>query len=45
LVHQLLRLEPDFTVEQFRRRSPVSAGPLCDAYCTALVQAGVPLSA
>jgi len=41
-VHQLLRLEPGFTVERFRRRSPVSASPYAELYCDALAKAGVP---
>ena len=43
-VYQLLKLEPGFTVERFRRRSPVSASPYADLYCEALARAGVPLS-
>jgi TolB-like protein len=42
-VHQLLKLEPGFTVERFRRRSPVSASPYADLYCDALARAGIPL--
>jgi TolB-like protein len=42
--HQLLLLEPGFTVQQFRRQSPVSAGPLGEIYCEALARAGIPLS-
>jgi TolB-like protein/DNA-binding SARP family transcriptional activator len=42
--HQLLLLEPNFTVEQFRRKSPACAGPLGDLYCEALARAGVPTS-
>lgn len=42
--HQLLRLEPSFTVERFRRHSPSMAGPLGEAYCDALARAGVPVS-
>lgn len=41
--HQLLLLEPNFTVQRFRRQSPVSAGPLGEIYCDALARAGVPL--
>jgi TolB-like protein/DNA-binding SARP family transcriptional activator len=41
----LLRLlEPGFTVEQFRRRSPAFAGPRGELYCEAFATAGVPLS-
>jgi len=43
-LHQLLLLEPEFTVQQFRRRSPACAGPLGDLYCEALARAGVPAS-
>jgi len=42
--NQLLVLEPHFTIEQFRSRSPVSAGPLGEVYCDALARAGIPLS-
>jgi TolB-like protein len=42
--HQLLKLEPGFTVEQFRQRSPTSSAPYADLFCDALVRAGVPLS-
>lgn len=42
--HQLLRLEPGFTVGRFRQQSPASAGPLGEVYCDALAKAGVPLS-
>jgi tetratricopeptide (TPR) repeat protein len=42
---QLLLLEPNFTVGQFRHQSPASAGPLGEMYCDALARAGVPLSA
>lgn len=41
--HQLLKLEPGFTVERFRRRSPISASPYADLFCDALARAGVPL--
>ncbi|HYA59325.1 MAG TPA: BTAD domain-containing putative transcriptional regulator [Burkholderiaceae bacterium] len=41
---QLLLLEPNFTVEQFRRKSPACAGPLADLYCEALAKVGVPAS-
>jgi TolB-like protein/DNA-binding SARP family transcriptional activator len=43
-VGQLLKLEPDFTVAKFRQRSPTSAGPNGELYCSALAAAGVPLS-
>lgn len=43
-VRQLLELEPGFTVEQFRLRSPTMASPLGAAYCDALARAGVPLA-
>jgi len=42
--HQLLKLEPGFTVEQFRLRSPTSGAPYADLFCDALARAGVPLS-
>jgi tetratricopeptide (TPR) repeat protein len=42
--NQLLMLEPSFTVERFRRQSPVNAGPLGEIYCDALARSGVPLS-
>jgi len=41
--HQLLRLEPSFTVEQFRQHSPSSASPDAGLYCDALARAGIPL--
>ncbi|MGC2411385.1 MAG: BTAD domain-containing putative transcriptional regulator [Stellaceae bacterium] len=41
--HQLLKLEPGFTVENFRRRSPGSAAPHGELYCDAFARAGVPL--
>jgi TolB-like protein/DNA-binding SARP family transcriptional activator len=41
--HQLLLLEPSFTVQEFRRQSPVGAGPLGDICCDALRRAGIPL--
>jgi TolB-like protein/DNA-binding SARP family transcriptional activator len=43
-LRQLLLLEPEFTIQQFRRRSPACAGPLADVYCEALARAGVPAS-
>jgi len=42
-VRQLLKLEPDFSVAQFRERSPTCAGPHGDLYCEALASAGAPL--
>lgn len=44
-VHQLLLLEPGFTVEENRRRFPGSAWPFGDRYSEALFKAGIPLSA
>jgi TolB-like protein/DNA-binding SARP family transcriptional activator len=41
---QLLKLEPGFTVEQFRQRSPTSSAPYAEPFCDALARAGVPLS-
>jgi TolB-like protein len=41
---QLLKLEPGFTVEQFRQRSPTSSAPYAELFCDALARAGVPLS-
>ncbi len=43
-LHQLLLLEPQFTVHQFRCFSPLSAGPLGEVYCEALARVGVPAS-
>jgi class 3 adenylate cyclase/TolB-like protein len=43
-VQQLLRLEPDLTVEKFLNRYPGSAAPQAELYCDALAKAGVPLS-
>jgi TolB-like protein/DNA-binding SARP family transcriptional activator len=43
--HQLLMLEPAFTVQQFRRHSPAATGPLGELYCDAFATAGIPLSA
>ena len=43
-VHQLLQLEPGFTVEENRRRFPGSAWPFGEIYSDALARAGVPLS-
>jgi tetratricopeptide (TPR) repeat protein len=41
-VRALLKLEPDLTVERFRKRYPGSASPHADGYCDALAGAGVP---
>jgi TolB-like protein len=41
-VRALLKLEPDLTVERFRKRYPGSASPHADGYCDALARAGVP---
>jgi TolB-like protein/DNA-binding SARP family transcriptional activator len=41
--NQLRLLEPTFTVEQFRRRSPAYAGTLGERYCEAFERAGIPL--
>jgi TolB-like protein/DNA-binding SARP family transcriptional activator len=41
-VEELLRLEPRFTVEQFRERSPTNGSSLGAAYCDALARAGLP---
>jgi TolB-like protein/DNA-binding SARP family transcriptional activator len=43
-VHQLLLLEPGFTVQEFRRRFPGAGRPLFEGYCDAFASAGVPLS-
>ncbi len=40
---QLLKLEPDLTVERYRRRFPGSATPTGQLYCDTLARAGVPL--
>src|SRR5205814_1809659 len=40
--NQLRLLEPTFTVEQFRRRSPAYAGALGERYCEAFERAGIP---
>jgi adenylate cyclase len=40
--HQLLLLDPSFTLEKFRR-SPASFGPLGELYCGAFARVGVPL--
>ncbi len=44
-VHQLLVLEPGFTVQQFRDRFPGGARPIGELCCDALARAGVPYSA
>ena len=41
-VHQLLSLEPNFTVEKFRLKSPAGTGEIGDRFCDALARAGVP---
>jgi TolB-like protein len=41
--NQLRLLEPGFTVQQFRRRSPACTGTLGERYCDAFARAGVPL--
>jgi TolB-like protein/DNA-binding SARP family transcriptional activator len=43
-LHQLLLLEPQFTVQQFCCQSPLCAGPLSELYCEALARVGVPVS-
>jgi TolB-like protein/DNA-binding SARP family transcriptional activator len=43
-VHQLLSLEPRFTVEKFRLNSPAGTGTIGEIFCDALARAGVPLS-
>lgn len=43
-LRQLLLLEPQFTVQQFRCRSPFCAGPLGELYCEAFARAGAPAS-
>jgi len=40
---QLLKLEPDLTIERYRRRFPGSATPTGQLYCDTLARAGVPL--
>jgi tetratricopeptide (TPR) repeat protein len=40
--HQLLVLEPNFTVGRFRNHSPANMGPLGETYCDALARAGIP---
>jgi TolB-like protein len=43
-LQQLMRLEPDFTIEDFRRHSPCGAHPIGDLCCEALARAGAPLA-
>lgn len=43
VANQLLRLEPRFTVDGFRRNSPAGVGPRGELYCEAFSKAGVPL--
>jgi len=43
-IHQLLLLEPEFTVQQYRDRFPGRDGPLVELFCDALARAGVPRS-
>lgn len=43
-IHQLLLLEPEFTVQQYRHRFPGRDGPLVELFCDALARAGVPRS-
>jgi tetratricopeptide (TPR) repeat protein len=42
--HQLLELEPGYTVEKYRKRYPGSAAPQAELYREALARAGVPPS-
>jgi TolB-like protein/DNA-binding SARP family transcriptional activator len=42
-LRQLLKLEPDLTIERYRRRFPGSATPTGQLYCDTLARAGVPL--
>ncbi len=42
-LRQLLKLEPELTVERYRQRFPGSAGPMGEIYCDALARAGLPL--
>jgi TolB-like protein/DNA-binding SARP family transcriptional activator len=44
-LQQLLRLEPDFTVETFRDRFPGGNGLIGELCCDGLARAGAPLSA
>jgi tetratricopeptide (TPR) repeat protein len=41
---RLIELEPELTVEGFRRRYPGSASPHADVFCDALARAGIPHS-
>jgi tetratricopeptide (TPR) repeat protein len=41
-LNQLLRLEPDFTIQKHQRRFPGSATPFGELYRDALLRAGVP---
>ncbi|MGE5270822.1 MAG: BTAD domain-containing putative transcriptional regulator [Thiohalocapsa sp.] len=43
-LHQLLLLEPKFSVEHYRNRFPGRDGPLAAPFCDALARAGVPHS-
>jgi hypothetical protein len=43
-IHQLLSLEPRFTVENFRLNSPAGTGQIGELFCDALARGGVPLS-
>jgi len=43
-VYELLKLEPDLTVEQFRKRHP-SLSPRTELYCDTLARAGIPAGA
>jgi hypothetical protein len=42
--NQLRVLEPNFTLEEFRRRSPAYAGPRGELYHDAFASAGIPSS-
>jgi DNA-binding SARP family transcriptional activator len=41
---ELLKVDPTFTVQRFRERSPSCAGPNADLLCDGLTRAGLPLS-
>jgi TolB-like protein len=43
-VNQLLTLEPNFSVEKFRQKSPAGTGEIGALFCDALARAGVPLA-
>jgi tetratricopeptide (TPR) repeat protein len=43
-LRQLLLLEPQFTIQEFRYRSPTCAGPLGELFCEAFARVGVPAS-